>query len=457
MKTRKERDAIGEISVPENSYGGSFYERAKNNFQISNLRAPKVFLDALCMIKIAAAKVNFELGHLDKKKSEAIQKAGLEFLDGKFNEFEDLDIYQAGAGTPFNMTMNEILANRANEILGGKKGGYNFVHPNDHVNMSQSSNDVIPTAIRIAALIESRKLFDEGQKLRLTLHKKADEFKKILKVGRTHLQDAVPVSLGQEFEAYSAAIITPLLQVWDSQTKLNLFGIGGTAIGSGINTYVKFSEKICKELEKLSGLKKLLVADNKFETTNSMSAFLHLSSGLRGLAVELLRISNDFRLMASGPVAGFNELILPEVEPGSSIMPGKVNPSVPECLSMICIQVIGLDGAICLAAQQGQFELNWHTPLIMFDLLHQMEILKNGIKMFREQCVSNVKANKERMEELLNSSTALATVLAPHIGYKKTVKLVQESLKKKIPFRNVAPKEYQKYLKADSMIKPNRN
>lgn len=459
MKTRKEKDALGTVDVPSESYGGSFYTRAFNNFKISNLRAYPSFAKALCMIKMAAAKVNADLGHLDKKKSEAIQKAGKEFLEGKFSEFYDLDIYQAGAGTPFNMTMNEILANRANEIMGGKKGEYNFVHPNDHVNMSQSSNDVTPTAIRIAALMDLAGFFKEAEALGRSLEKKSKEFRDYLKVGRTHLQDAVPITLGQEFGAYHEEVLSKVFEVSIASTLMRKLGIGGTAIGSGINTHKDFSKKICKELTKLCDIKEeeFYPAENKFRTTHSMSAFLSLSASLRGLAVELLRISNDLRLMASGPLAGFNDILLPEVEPGSSIMPGKVNPSVPECMSMICIQVIGLDQTICLASQQGQFELNWHTPLIMTDLLHQVEILTNGMKMFREHCIDGIKANKKKLEETLNSSTALATALAPYIGYHKVAEMVQESLKKKVPFRKLVPKKYQHLVDAENMTKPNRD
>lgn len=456
MKSRKESDAIGTVNVPAETYGGSFYARAKSNFQISHVRAYPVFAEAICHIKIAAAVVNYKLGHLEKNKSAAIQQAGKEFIEGRFREDFDLDIYQAGAGTPFNMTMNEILANRANEILGGKKGEYKFVHPNDDVNMSQSSNDVIPTAIRIAALIEVEKLRTEASNLFKSLEKKAESFEEVLKIGRTHLQDAVPVSLGQEFAAYASALWNALMRINLAKSELEYFGIGGTATGSGINTHKDFSSKMCVELArslKISGLKP---AENKFETTHSMSSFLNLSSALRSLAVELLRITNDFRLMASGPVGGFNEIILPEVEPGSSIMPGKVNPSVPECMSMICIQVIGLDQSICLAAQQGQFELNWHTPLIMLDLLHQIEILSSGMKMLREHCVDGIRANKKEMQEKLNASTALATVLAPKIGYKKTAELVKKAVKAKKAFSKIVPNEYKKFLKANEMTGPNR-
>ena len=407
MKTRKEKDAIGEIDVPTESYAGSFHARAKMNFKISTLKAYPSFSEALCNIKIAAAKIN----PLDKKISSAILKAAEEFLTGKFENDFDLDVYQAGAGTPFNMNLNEILANRANEILGGKKGEYKPVHPNDHVNMSQSSNDIIPTAIRLAALKDLQKLNSALKDLIKSFEKKEKAFGKMLKCGRTHLQEAVPITLGQEFGGYKESLIACVKQIENAQEDLMDLGIGGTAIGSGINTPKDFSKKMCTELSKIYGLE-FRPAKNLFQKTNSMNSFLHLSSALRSLAIELLRISNDLRSMASGPNAGFNELVLPEVEPGSSIMPGKVNPSIPECMSMICIQVIGLDQSISLACQQGQFELNWHTPLIMTDLLHQIEILGNGMKMFREFCIEGLKANEKEMLKKLNASTCFAIICA---------------------------------------------
>lgn len=429
---RKEKDALGEIEVPADSYGGSFHARAKSNFQISTLRSYQSFSEAICNIKMAAANVN----PIEKKIRDAIVKAGNEFLSGKFDSDFDLDIYQAGAGTPFNMNLNEILANRANEILGGKKGEYKFVHPNDHVNMSQSSNDVIPTAIRLAALNDLEKLSSSLKNLIKSFEKKEKSFSKIWKCGRTHLQDAVPITMGQEFGGYKESLISCEKQIKNAREDLLELGIGGTAIGSGINTPKDFSKKMCSALSKVYGLK-LKPAKNLFQKTNSMNSFLLLSSSLRSLAVELLRISNDLRIMASGPVAGFNELVLPEVEPGSSIMPGKVNPSIPECMSMISIQVIGLDQSISLACQQGQFELNWHTPLIMTDLLHQIEILGNGMKMFGNLCIDGLKANDKEMLKKLNASTCFATAYAPKIGYKEVARLVKESLEKGVPFNEI--------------------
>lgn len=452
---RIEHDALGDVKVPAGSYGGSFYSRAKHNFQISALRAPRSFRVALAWIKIAAARVNADLGHLDKELSDVIQRAAAEFINGDFDDDYDLDVYQAGAGTPFNMNLNEILANRANELLGGKKGEYSPVHPNNHVNMAQSSNDVTPTAIRIAALTELRKMLINGYELVSTFEKKAEEFKHIVKVGRTHLQDAVPVTLGQEFFGYSTAIGRGLERVEKAMAEVKYIGIGGTATGSGINTHPEFADKICAELCTISTLY-LKPAENTFETTNSMAALLVTSAAMRSVAVELIRISNDLRLMGSGPKGGLGELVLPEVQPGSSIMPGKVNPSIPECLSMICIQVMGMDSAISIAAQQGQLELNWHTPLIMWDLLHQIEILSNGMKMFNDFCVSGLQANEARMKEFLDSSTAIATALVPYMGYHEVAKMVQKSLDEKVPLISLVPEDYKKYLDPEAITKPNR-
>lgn len=453
MTTRKEHDALGEIEVAADSYGGSFYARASKNFNISGLKSPQSYRSALAWIKMSAAKVNSEVGHLDKELAVSIEKAGQEFVDGTFEY--DLDVYQAGAGTPFNMHLNEILANRANELMGGEKGKYSPVHPNNHVNMAQSSNDVTPTAIRIAALKDLQLLMKNGTDLINALEKKSGDFAGIVKVGRTHLQDAVPVTLGQEFGAYSSAVRHALARLDAAKTELMELGIGGTATGSGINTHPDFSEKMCNELSNFSGLE-LSPTNDRFETTHSMAAFLSVSSSLRALAIELLRISNDLRLLSSGPRAGFGELTLPEVEPGSSIMPGKVNPSVPECMAMICVQVQGLDHSIALAAQSGELELNWYTPLIMWNLLHQIEILSNGMQMLNEHCIKDIVANEESIKKQLVNSTALATVLAPHMGYHEVAELVQESLEKGIPFADVVPEEYKKYLDAESMTRPNR-
>ena len=445
MKTRKETDALGPVDV---------MVRAKRNFQISPLRVPQSFKIGLAWIKMAAAEVNSTLGHLPKKSAEAIQKAGQEFIEGQFDADFDLDVYQAGAGTPFNMTLNEILANRANELLGGKKGVYSPVHPNNHVNMAQSSNDTIPTAIRLAALMELAALVQNGEALAVSLEKKAKQFKKMVKVGRTHLQDAVPVTLGQEFEAYESALRRALNRLDATATELGDLGIGGTATGSGINTHPQFAEKMVKNLSEKMDLQ--LGRMNPFENSHSMGVFVSVSADLRSISIELLRICNDLRLMVSGPDSGFNEIRLPEVEPGSSIMPGKVNPSVLECVSMICVQVQGLDSAIAQAGGLGQLELNWYTPLIGWDLLHQIQILAGGMDLLRRECIEGIEANEEHMKMMLGKSTAMATALAPILGYHEVANMVNESKKKKIPFVKLVKKEHQKYLKLEELTQPNR-
>lgn len=450
---REEHDSLGPVQVPQNAYYGSFTARAQGHFQNSSLRAYPSFKKAFAQIKMAAAQVNADLGELDSNISEAIQKAAQEFIEGQFKGDYDLDVYQAGAGTPFNMNLNEVLANRANEILGGEKGNYALVHPNNHVNMGQSSNDSTPTAIRLAALEDLHGLMKSGTDLLGSLEQKAKEFDKHLKVGRTHLQDAVPVTLGQEFAAYASALRHALARLDAARSELTRLGIGGTAIGTGLNTHPEFSNRICETLSKLTG-QSLRPAENKIESTHSMAAFQAVAQALNSLATELLRICNDLRLMASGPMAGLAELQLPEVQPGSSIMPGKVNPSILESMSQICVQVMGLNHAIGLAAQQGQFELNWYTPLIMWDLLHMIEILQNGMRMLNEKCIQGLRSDAGKLEAALQSSTAMATALAPIVGYDQVAKWVKESLEKGIPFTQVVPKEHHIHLNVSSMTQP---
>lgn len=449
-KTRTEIDALGPVEVPVDSYGGSFAVRARQNFKISSLSAPASFQAGLALIKMAAAEVNAELGHLPKKHAAAIVKAAEEFMDGRFEDAFDVDVYQAGAGTPYNMILNEILANRANELLGGKKGEYKPVHPNNHVNMAQSSNDVIPTAIRLAALMDLAPVLQEGEAVVKVLRKKARSFEKIVKVGRTHLQDAVPVTLGQEFEAYADSIARALERVEVAGMELADVGIGATAVGTGINTHPDFSRKMCDHLSKKMGLR--LRRMNPFENNHSMAVFLALSGGLRGLSTELIRICNDLRLMA-GPL---QEISLPEVEPGSSIMPGKVNPSVLECMSMICTQVLGMDHVIAVSAQKGELELNWYTPLIMLDLLHSLEILANGLHMLRTECIEGIGANKEHIKKVLGSSVAMATALAPAMGYHEVAELVKEAKLKKVPFVQLVPARYRHLVEVNRLTRPNR-
>ncbi len=427
MNYRTEKDVMGEIKVPANSYYGSFTERARINFQISGIKAHKEFLVSLATIKKAAALANMELKQLDDKLGNAIVKAADEVINGKFDTYFILDVYQAGAGTPFNMNCNEIIANRATEILGGTLGQY-IVNPNNHVNMAQSTNDVIPTAAKTAILSMLESLTLEAEMLKDSLRKKAEEFKEILKVGRTHWEDAVPVTLGQEFESYAVAIEKDIERIISSSRELNELGIGGTAIGTGITTHPKFHEAIIKHLKELTNID-LKTSRNLLEQTQNYNCFVSFSSSLKMLAIDLIRISNNLSILNSGPKAGIAEIMLPDVEPGSSIMPGKINPSIPECILMVCFDVLGKDKAVESAAQYSILELNVMCPIIAYNILQSMKILTNSLKMFREFCITGIEANKERCLELLHKSTAIATALNPYLGYQVVSKIVKEALK----------------------------
>lgn len=428
--TRLEKDVIGIVKVPSDAYYGSFTARAGENFKISGIKAPNEFKVALGLVKKAAAVTNMELGELDGKIGNAIVKACDEFIAGKFDDEFTLDVFQAGAGTPYNMNSNEIIANRANELLGGKKGTYQPVTPNNHVNWGQSSNDVIPTAIRLAALLKEKELVDQVNLLGKSLAKKGTQFNNILKIGRTHLQDAVPITLGQEFEAYASSILRGASYIQESFFKLRELGIGATALGTGLTTHPKYRSLMVKNLAKLSGIKSLTPTKFPMELTHGMNAFTVASNSLRTLANDLIRIANDFKLLVSGPLGGIAEIFIPEVEPGSSIMPGKINPSVPECVNMIGFQIIGNDLAINMGVQASQLELNVMTPLIMYNLLWSMELLKNCCHMFRVFCIDGVQPNRKRCQSLLENSLCLATGLSPYIGYKTTANMVKEALNK---------------------------
>ncbi|MDD5337776.1 MAG: aspartate ammonia-lyase, partial [Candidatus ainarchaeum sp.] len=386
MKTRKESDFLGSVEVPAEAYYGVFTVRALRNFSISGIKAPEKFIRSLALVKKACALANMELGLLDKRSGNAIVQAADEVIKGKHTEQFPLDVYQAGAGTPYNMNMNEVLSNRALEILGQERGKYEIVNPNNHANMSQSSNDVIPTATRISVLYAIAELLPSLEKLEKALERKGDEFSKIVKTGRTHYQDAVPITLGQEFHAYANRIREAEKRIKNASEELKNLGIGGTAIGTGINTHPKFSGLVVERLNAESGFG-LKVADDKIDKTQNFDDFVSVSNSLRMLCVDLLKISNDLKLLNSGPNAGIAEIMLPEVEPGSSIMPGKVNPSIPECLDMVCFEVMGRDQAVMLGAANGVLELNVYTPLIMHDLLDSLSILKNAIGMFSDLCI----------------------------------------------------------------------
>ncbi len=456
---RIEKDVMGEIKVPADSYYGAFTQRAIINFNISGIKAHKEFLISLATIKKAAALANIELKQLDEKIGNAIVKAADEVIDGKFDDYFVLDIYQAGAGTPFNMNCSEIIANRATEILGGKLGEYT-VNPNNHVNMAQSTNDVIPTTTRIAILFFLKDLVAEARKFEWSLRKKSDEFKSILKVGRTHWEDAVPITLGQEFESYAVSIAKDIERIIKSSEELKELGIGGTAIGTGITAHPKFHETVVEKLNELT-IFDLKTSKNLIELTQNYNAFVSFSSSLKMLSTSLFRIANNLSIMNSGPKGGMSEIMLPDVEPGSSIMPGKINPSIPECVIMICYDVMGKDKTVELAASYSILELNVMCPVIAYNILQSMKLLTNSLKMFRGFCIDGIKADEERCLELLHKSTAIATALNPYLGYQIVSNIVKESLKnnstiKEIIFKYklVEEKDLDNILSPEEMTQP---
>ncbi|MBI4975540.1 aspartate ammonia-lyase [Candidatus Peregrinibacteria bacterium] len=436
---RIEEDSLGKVKIPSDAYFGSTTARAKQNFQISVLKSPQIFRYSLGIVKLACAKANIELGLIEKKYAQSLTQACLEFANGKIEEFS-LGIFQAGAGTSYNMNANEVIANRANELLKSPKGKYLHVHPNNTVNMAQSTNDVIPTAVRIASILSVKKLTEEITELEKKLKLKIKKFGKIVKVGRTHLKDAVPITLGQEFDSYREAISKSKKFILEQTKNLRILGIGGTAVGTGINTDPNYRKLTIKHLSQILKIK-FIPAKNMTEIANNMNAFLNLSSSLRSLAINLMNFMGDLKMMSMGPKAGINEINLPEIQPGSSIMPGKVNPSAPECLEMICFQVLGNDHAVELATQKSQFELNVMLPVIMHNLLQSLAILTNGIKMFREICLKGLTANKKIIEDLFEKSLCTGTALSPYLGYVKTAKLIKSALKNNRSIKEQAIKE----------------
>ncbi|MFH1284049.1 MAG: aspartate ammonia-lyase [Candidatus Peregrinibacteria bacterium] len=439
--TRTERDALGAVQIPVNAYFGSATARALKNFQISGLTAPKSFQKALGMVKLAAAKANLKLNLLEKKHEKALLQACEEFIDGKFSAEFTLDAIQAGAGTSYNMNANEIIANRANELLGGKKGQYKHIHPNNHVNLAQSTNDVIPTATRIALLLQLPTLLAEIKNLEKELAKKTKTYAHTIKVGRTHLQDAVPTTFGQEFDAYKEAISASREFIIQQAQNLQILGIGGTALGTGINTDPGYQKLMIQNLSALMRTR-FKPAKNLTETTHNMTVFLNFSAALRSLAVNLLNISNDLKIMAMGPKAGINEIHLPEVQPGSSIMPGKVNPSIVESMEMTCMQVLGNDRTIELAAQKSQLDLNVFAPIILYNILQSTEILTAALKIFTNLCIKGLTVNKSQASHLFETSLITATALAPYIGYAKTAEIVKNALKNKRTIREEVLKSH---------------
>ena len=436
MHTRIERDPLGERAVPADAYYGIQTTRALENFPISGLRAPAHLVTATVLIKKAAAQANVTLGRLDDRVGNAIVRAADEILSGALRDQFVVDVYQAGAGTSHNMNTNEVLANRAAELLGGARGEYRLVHPNDHVNMGQSTNDVFPTATRIALLLGHQALVKAARSLAASLETKAGEFDRVLKVGRTHLQDAVPMTLGQEFGGYAACIRRGADDVEGASGQLRELNLGATAVGTGLNAGDDYERAAIENLSSLTGFP-LTPAANRFRITQSMGDMVAYSSAMRRLAVELAKVASDLRLLGMGPRAGIAEILLPPVQPGSSIMPGKVNPSVPEMVNQVCFQVIGCDTTVCVAAEAGQLELNVMMPVIAWNALHASTILANAMDSLRTRCVDGIEADAARCRELLDRSTAAATALSPYIGYAKTAEIAKESVRTGRPIRDL--------------------
>jgi aspartate ammonia-lyase len=425
--TRREKDSLGYVEVPAGAYYGAQTQRAVENYPISGMRAHPLLIRAMGMVKRAAAEANWELELIDPKQADAMIAAAQEVIDGKWDAEFVVDVFQAGAGVSFHMNANEVIANRANEILGGKLGEYEFVHPNDDVNYGQSTNDVFPTAMRLATLLDLETLYPELDALADGLARKGAEFDSIVKAGRTHLQDAVPIRLGQEFAAYGVAIRKTgefLRQVADGLREL---GLGGTAVGTGLNTHPEYRTKVVTNLARISG-QALFPAEDLRWAMQSQASIGQVSGALRGLALEVIRIANDLRLLNSGPNTGFNEIHLPSLQPGSSIMPGKVNPVIAELAAMVSFQVIGNDTAVAMAVQAGQLELNVMMPTMAYNVLQSITIMGNMLRVFTARCVAGIEANGERCRYYAESTIALATALNPRIGYAKAAELVTESV-----------------------------
>ncbi|MDX1661516.1 MAG: aspartate ammonia-lyase [Gemmatimonadota bacterium] len=437
MATRTEKDSLGAREVPADAYWGIQTLRARENFPVSGLREHPRFIDAYMFIKKAAALTHAELGVLDEERADAIVAACDEVLSGEHRDQFVVDVFQAGAGVSFHMNVNEVLANRALEILGEERGDYSRLHPNDHVNMSQSTNDTIPTAMHLSTMLLWRDFEPVLEDLAAAFHDKGEAFADAIKSGRTHMQDAVPVTLGQEFHAYGAAIDRSVRTIGRAVDELAELAIGGNAAGTGINLPDGYRPTILEHLSELTGFELRKAADPR-ERLQSHQPIAGVSSALRNLALELIRIANDLRLLDSGPLTGLKEISLPARQPGSSIMPGKVNPVMPEALNQICFHVVGADTAVALAVQAGQLEINVMQPVAIWEILFSMDILKNFLPVFTEGCVEGITANRERMEEYAHKSPSLATALNPVIGYAKAAEVVKKALAEDRRIKDVA-------------------
>ena len=461
MKTRKEYDSIGSIKVPVDKYWGASTERSKKFFNIGKILVEQDIIKAIAIIKKSAALVHLKNKQIDKRIANSIIKASSEIISGKLEDNFPLKVWQTGSGTQTNMNINEVIANRAIEILGGKKGTKKPVHPNDHVNKSQSTNDVFPTAMHIAIAIKTKKeLIPNLEILNYHLKRKVNEFKKIIKIGRTHLQDATPISLGQEFSGYQAQLEASISRIKESLKEIFYLAQGGTAVGTGINTRKNFDKQIVNEIRRLTKLP-FKPTKNKFASLASHDPIVNFSGTLNTAAVTLMKIANDIRFLGSGPRAGYGELILPENEPGSSIMPGKVNPTQCEALTMVCVKIIGNHNGITMAGSHGHFELNVFKPLIAHNILQSIEILSDSTKNFAVYCVKGIKVNKKRIKELLNSSLMLVTALAPEIGYDKAAKIAKSALKNNTSLKEeairsglISEKDYDRIVDPKKMIHP---
>ncbi len=461
MSSRVESDSFGKIRVPSDKYWGAQTQRSLKNFKIGKINVPLQLIHAIGVVKKAAAIINTKFKDLDPKLSKAIQKAADEVISGKLDDHFPLKVWQTGSGTQTNMNVNEVIANRAIEILGGKIGSKKPVHPNDHVNKSQSTNDTFPTAMHIAIATEARKkLIPAMSKLEKSLAKKMIQFKNIIKIGRTHLQDATPLTLGQEFSGYHMQISKCLARINRALNEIYPLAQGGTAVGTGINTRKGWDRQIANEIKKITKIP-FHTAKNKFEALAAHDSIVNFSGTLNTTAVALMKIANDIRFLGSGPRAGYMELILPENEPGSSIMPGKVNPTQCEAVTMVCVKVIGNHNGITMAGSHGHFELNVFKPLIAHNILQSIDIISDSVNCFVDFCVRGIRPNKKKISELLNNSLMLVTALSPKIGYDNASKIAKTAHKNGTTLKEetlktglITEKEYNKIVDPKKMIKP---
>lgn len=441
MTTRIERDPLGELPVPSDALYGVQTVRASQNFPISGLKPLEPFVIAQVWIKKAAALTHIDTGRLDATRANAIIAAADEVLGGQHRDQFIVDPYQAGAGTSHNMNVNEVLANRANELLGQPRGSYAPVHPNDHVNMAQSTNDTIPTNIRLAILRELPALLHAVDALRDALAEKGREFDGIVKAGRTHLQDAMPIRLGQEFTAYAGTLARCRKRIEEAADYLNDLGIGGSAVGTGVTVEPEYPQRMNVHLRAISGISSLRVGEDRIQLMQSMGDAAAFSASVRGLALDLSKIVSDLRLMVSGPRTGLDEIVLPAVQPGSSIMPGKINPSIPEMVNQVCFQVIGCDTTVAISAEHGQLELNVMMPVIAHNVLLSMQIITNAMTTLTTKCVRGIQANVEMCEYWVERSAALATALMPQIGYAAAAEISKRSVKEGTLIRELVTRD----------------